>query len=44
LRATGGLQNTKLSGRNGFMAILTNASEVTGRGERVTVFTTLLRQ
>jgi len=43
LRATGGLQNTKLSGRNGFMAILTNASEVTGRGERVTVFTTLLR-
>jgi Zn-dependent protease with chaperone function len=43
LRATGGLQNTKLSGRNGFRAILTNVSEVTGRGERVTVFTTLLR-
>jgi hypothetical protein len=43
LRATGGLQNTKLSGRNGFVAILTNVSEVTGRAERVTVFTTLLR-
>jgi hypothetical protein len=43
LRATGGLQNTKLSGRNGLMATLTNVSETTGRGETVTVFTTLLR-
>jgi hypothetical protein len=43
LRAAGGLQNTKLSGRSGLMATLTNVSEVTGRGETVTVFTTLLR-
>jgi hypothetical protein len=43
LRATGGLKNTKLSGRNGLMVTLTNVSETTGRGETVTVFTTLLR-
>ena len=43
LRATGGLKNTKLSGRNGLTATLTNVSETTGRGETVTVFTTLLR-
>ena len=42
LRAAGGLQNTKLSGRNVLMAILTNVSEATGRGEVVTVYTTLL--
>ena len=39
----GGLQNTTLSGRKGLVATLTNVSEVTGRGETVTVFTTLLR-
>jgi hypothetical protein len=43
LRATGGLQNTNLSGRKGLVAILNNVSDVTGRGETVTVFTTLLR-
>jgi Peptidase family M48 len=43
LRATGRLQNTNLSGRSGLMAVLRNVSEVTGRGETVTVFTTLLR-
>jgi beta-barrel assembly-enhancing protease len=43
LRATGGLQNTNLSGRDGLMATLTNVSEMTGRAETVTVFTTLLR-
>ena len=43
LRATGGLQNTNLSGRNGLVATLSNVSEVTSRGETVTVFTTLLR-
>jgi len=43
LRATGGLQNTNLSGRNGLVATLSNVSEVTNRGETVTVFTTLLR-
>ena len=43
LRATGGLQNTNLSGRSGLVATLNNVSEVTGRGETVTVFTTLLR-
>jgi len=43
LRATGGLKNTKLSGRNGLMTTLTNVSETTGRGETVTIFTTLLR-
>jgi Zn-dependent protease with chaperone function len=43
LRATGGLQGTKLSGRNGLTATFTNVSEVTRRGETVTVFTTLLR-
>jgi beta-barrel assembly-enhancing protease len=43
LRATRGLQNTNLSGRNGLVAILNNVSDMTGRGETVTVFTTLLR-
>jgi hypothetical protein len=43
MRATGGLQNTKLSGRGGLMATLTNVSEVTGRVETVTVLTTMLR-
>jgi beta-barrel assembly-enhancing protease len=43
LRATGRPQNTNLSGRSGLMAVLRNVSEVTGRGETVTVFTTLLR-
>ena len=43
LRGTGGLQNTNLSGRNGLVAQFNNVSEVTGRGETVTVFTTLLR-
>ena len=43
LRATGRLKNTKLSGRKGLVATLNNVSEVTGRGETVTVFTTLLR-
>ena len=43
LRGTGGLQNTNLSGRNGLVARFNNVSEVTGRGETVTVFTTLLR-
>ena len=43
LRATGGFTNTKLSGRQGLTATLTNVSETTGRGETVTVFTTLLR-
>ncbi len=43
LRATGGLQNTKLSGRDGLVATLDNVSDVTGRRETVTVLTTLLR-
>jgi beta-barrel assembly-enhancing protease len=43
LRATGSLQRTTLSGRSGLTATLTNTSEVTGRGERIMVFTTLLR-
>jgi Zn-dependent protease with chaperone function len=43
LRATGSVQDAKLSGRNGLMATLANVSEVTGREETVTVFTTLLR-
>jgi hypothetical protein len=43
LRATGGLKRTTLSGRDGLVATLSNVSEVTGRGETVTVFTTLLR-
>ena len=43
LRGTGRLQNTTLSGRSGLVAILRNISEVTGRGETVTVVTTLLR-
>jgi hypothetical protein len=43
LRATGQFQNTSLSARNGIAATLNNVSEVTGRGETVTVFTTLLR-
>lgn len=43
LRATGGPQQTSLSGRNGLVTTLDNVSEVTGRGETVAVFTTLLR-
>jgi Zn-dependent protease with chaperone function len=43
LRGTSGLQNMNLSGRNGLVARLNNVSDVTGRGETVTVFTTLLR-
>ena len=43
LRATGELQNTDLSARKGIVATLNNVSEVTGKGETVTVFTTLLR-
>ncbi len=43
LRVARGFQNTKLSGRNGLVTTLKNVSEVTGRGEAVTVFTTLLR-
>ncbi len=43
LRTTGRLKNMTLSGRNGLVATLNNVSEVTGRGETVTVFTTLLR-
>jgi hypothetical protein len=43
LRMTGGLQSSKLSGRSGLTATLDNVSDVTGRGETVTVFTTLLR-
>jgi Peptidase family M48 len=43
LRVTGQPQNTKLSGRNALMATLANVSEATGRGETVTLFTTLLR-
>jgi beta-barrel assembly-enhancing protease len=43
LRATDGLQSTQLSGRKGIVAALNNVSEVTGRGETVTIFTTLLR-
>ena len=43
LRATGGIQNSNLSGRAGMVARLANVSEVTGKGEAVTVFTTLLR-
>jgi Zn-dependent protease with chaperone function len=43
LRATGDPRNTTLSGRNGLVVTLTNVSEVTGRGETVMVFTTLLR-
>ena len=43
LRATNGLQQTSLSGRNGLVATLNNVSDVTGRGETVTVVTTLLR-
>src|SRR3990172_7758001 len=34
LRAEGGLQNTKLSGRDGLVTTLNNVSEVTGRKER----------
>ena len=43
LRSTGGMQSTTLSGRSAIAATLTNVSEVTGRTERVVVFTTLLR-
>jgi beta-barrel assembly-enhancing protease len=43
LRTTGHLKNTTLSGRTGLVATLKNVSEVTGRGETVMVFTTLLR-
>jgi hypothetical protein len=43
LRAAAGFQNTKLSERNGLVTRLDNVSEVTGRGESVTVFTALLR-
>jgi hypothetical protein len=43
LRTTGHIKNTTLSGRNGLVATLKNVSEVTGRGETVMVFTTLLR-
>ena len=43
LRASGGVQNTTLSGRDGLVTTLDNVSEVTGQGETVTVFTTLLR-
>ena len=43
LRAAGGLENTTLSGRQGLVTTLTNDSDVTDRGETVTVFTTLLR-
>jgi hypothetical protein len=43
LRVAGGFRNTKLSGRNGLVTTLDNVSEVTGQGETVTVFTTLLR-
>jgi Zn-dependent protease with chaperone function len=43
LRATGGLRNTNLAGRDGLVTTLSNVSEVTGRGETVTVLTTLLR-
>jgi beta-barrel assembly-enhancing protease len=43
LRARRGFQNMNLSGRDGLVATLDNVSEVTGRGETVTIFTTLLR-
>jgi hypothetical protein len=43
LRVAGSFQNTRLSGRNGLVTTLDNVSEVTGQGETVTVFTTLLR-
>jgi hypothetical protein len=43
LRVAGSFQNTKLSGRDGLVTTLNNVSEVTGQGETVTVFTTLLR-
>jgi hypothetical protein len=43
LRASGGPENTKLSGRNGLAVTLNNVSEATGRRETATVFTTLLR-
>ena len=43
LRASGGVQNTTLSSRRGLATPLDNVSEVTGREETVTVFTTLLR-
>jgi hypothetical protein len=43
LRAAGGLKKTHLSGREAVVVTLDNVSDVTGRGETVTVFTTLLR-
>ena len=43
LRASGQLESTTLSGRNGLVAELTNTSEATRREETVTVFTTQLR-
>jgi hypothetical protein len=43
LRARRGFQNMNLSGRDGLVATLDNVSEVTGRGETVTIITTLLR-
>jgi hypothetical protein len=43
LRAAGGLQNTNLSGRDALVVTLGNVSDVSGRRETVTVFTTLLR-
>jgi hypothetical protein len=43
LRATGGLRRTRWSDRDGLVVTLDNVSEVTGRGETVMVFTTLLR-
>jgi hypothetical protein len=43
LRVSAGPQTTTLSGRNALWADLTNVSEVTGREEAVTIFTTQLR-
>jgi hypothetical protein len=43
LRAAGGPQNTNLSGREALVVTLDNVSDATGRGETVTIFTTLLR-
>lgn len=43
MRVTGNYQNTTLDGRRALVSTLRNVSEVTGRGEIVTVYTTLLR-
>jgi hypothetical protein len=43
LRASGPIESTTLSNRNALLAELTNRSEVTGRQETVTLFTTQLR-